>query len=236
MKTYEHDLGALGSYVLGGLAEPERRSVEGHLVECEQCRAERIALAEMTAALAEMPPEALLDGPPDGGELVLQRTLRQVRTESTRRNLGRRLQIGAAAAAAVAAALTGGVLLGRGQDRQPAVAAQPAAPSASAQPAGTRVGSRTDPATGARLTIRVMPAAGWVRVTAAVTGIPAGQRCRLWVVGRDGTRELAGSWLVSEKGARNGTKLDGSALVAPQNVVAVEVANVGGREFVTVRV
>jgi RNA polymerase sigma-70 factor (ECF subfamily) len=233
VKTDEHDLGALGSYVLGALGGDDRRSVEEHLARCPQCRAEQVGLAEVPAVLAELPPEVLLDGPPDGGELVLQRVLRQVRAESTRQTLRGRIQTGAVAAVVVAVALAGGLLLGRGQGRQPAAVA-PAAPAA--QPAGTKVASRTDPATGARLTVRVTPAAGWVRVTAAVTGIPAGQRCRLWVLGRDGTKELAGSWLVSEKGARDGTKLDGSALVTPQDVAAVQVANAGGREFVTVRV
>jgi hypothetical protein len=73
-----------------------------------------------------------------------------------------------------------------------------------------------------------------VRVNAAVTGIPAGSRCRLWVVARDGRREPAGSWLVSTKSAREGTSLDGSALVAPADVAAVEVGSVGGRRFVSV--
>jgi RNA polymerase sigma-70 factor (ECF subfamily) len=231
--TDEHDLGALGSYVLGGLGADDRRAVEDHLARCPQCRAEHAGLAVVPAALGELPPEALLDGPPDGGELVLQRALRQVRGESARQTLRGRIQTGAVAAAVVAVALAGGLLLGRGQDRPP-VAAAPAA--SAAQPAGMKVASRTDSATGARLTVRVTPAAGWVRVTAAVTGIPAGQRCRLWVLGRDGTKELAGSWLVSEKGAHDGTKLDGSALVAPQDVAAVQVANAAGRDFVTARV
>lgn len=57
--------------------------------------------------------------------------------------------------------------------------------------------TRPDPA----LTRAVVPAVGWVRVNAAVTGIPAGQQCRLIVLGRDGSRQLAGSWLVSTAGA-----------------------------------
>jgi hypothetical protein len=67
-----------------------------------------------------------------------------------------------------------------------------------------------------------------------VTGIAEGRRCRLWVVARDGTRQLAGSWLVSAKGAQEGTALDGSALVPPTDVVAVAVDDVDGRPLVSV--
>ena len=45
------------------------------------------------------------------------------------------------------------------------------------------------------------PGPGWVRIKAAVSGIPQGERCRLEVVARDGTAVLAGSWVVSAAGA-----------------------------------
>jgi RNA polymerase sigma-70 factor (ECF subfamily) len=67
-----------------------------------------------------------------------------------------------------------------------------------------------------------------------VAGIPQGQKCRLYVVARDGTREEAGSWLVSEQGEREGTELDGAALVAPGDVASVEVENFAGQKYVTV--
>ena len=90
----------------------------------------------------------------------------------------------------------------------------------------------TDPTTGATLAVTVTPAAGWVRLAANVKGVPAGQECRLLVVARDGTRREAGSWLVSEAGERDGTALPGFALVAPDQVEAVEVENLDGRRFV----
>jgi hypothetical protein len=108
--------------------------------------------------------------------------------------------------------------------------------TASPPPAGTRVASVQDRRTGARATVKVEPAAGWVRVEAAVSGIPAGERCRLWVVARDGARLLAGSWLVSDKGAREGTTLDGAALVEPTRVAAIVVDNFAGERFVRVPV
>jgi RNA polymerase sigma-70 factor (ECF subfamily) len=66
-----------------------------------------------------------------------------------------------------------------------------------------------------------------------VEGVPAGERCRLVVVGAGGQREVAGSWLISPKGAEEGTALDGFALVAPADVTAVVVETVTGRQFVS---
>jgi predicted anti-sigma-YlaC factor YlaD len=234
MSSDQHDTGALAGYVLGALDDAERRLVDEHLAGCERCREEVHVLEETRAVLDAVPVEAFLDGPPDG-DLVLQRALRDVRREAARADLRRRGLISAAAAVLVGVALAGGLLLGRGLN-PPGQIAQPA-PVTSApapQPTGVLVGTHTDPDTGVRATVRVTPAAGWVRVNAAVIGIPEGQRCRLWVVARDGGRQLAGSWLVSAKGAQDGTALDGSALVAPTDVAAVAIDNVDGRPFVSV--
>lgn len=95
--------------------------------------------------------------------------------------------------------------------------------------------SATDPGTGARLTVALTPATGWVRINAAVTGVPQGERCRLLVVGRDGSTVLAGSWLVSEKGAADGTTLDGSALIDPTQIDSVRVETVDGKTYAAVK-
>ena len=177
-----------------------------------------------------------MDGPPDDADLVLQRALLTARKEVSRRNASPRAWAAAAVAAALVAAVLGGILLGvQGRDAF-VVSSPPSVTATAAQPSGVRIRSYTDPATRAAMTVTLTPAAGWVRINAAVTGIPAGQRCRIWAVARDGTRQQAGSWLVSEKGAREGTTLDGSAIVAPGDVVAVEVDNFNGETFVSVRV
>ncbi len=230
------DSSTLAALALGALEDGELREVEEHVSGCDWCRAELDELDEVRAALDELPPEALLEGPPEGGELLLQRTLRAARAERTSRRLPRRL-LGVAAAAAVAVlAVGGGVLLGRGTTPQPRDVPTAAGQTTATLPPGTRFASATDPASHAGITVRVEPAAGWVRVNAAVTGIPAGQRCRLVVIGKDGARELAGSWQVSAIGAREGTTLDGSALIAPTDVTAVRVENFDGHQFVTVNV
>lgn len=227
----EHGSTLLGAHLLGGLDPADADAIEQHLATCADCRAEAAELGRLRAMLDEVPPEAFLDGPPADGDLVAQRAIRQVRQE---RSAGRRNKglLGAAAAAVVIAALVvAGIVVGRSTSTN--VTAQPSTSTvAPAPPAGTRVVQATDPTTNARITARIVPAAGWVRVHAAVADVSAGQRCRLVVVAADGTREVAGSWLVSPAGEQQGTALDGAALVQLEDVRAIVVENFEGRQLV----
>ena len=110
----EHDRSPLAAYVLGGLSDEEKAALDAHLAGCDECRAELTELSELEAMLGEVPPEAFLDGPPDGGDLLLQRTLRQVRKERVQAGRPRRFLVAAGVAGLVAAALAGGTLIGRG--------------------------------------------------------------------------------------------------------------------------
>jgi hypothetical protein len=213
-----HDPVELGALALGLLPPEQAAAARRHVDACAMCRREYEELREMTGVLGELPPEAFLDGPPDG-DLVLQRTLRQIRTETAAR--GRRKLLGAVAAAAVvvAAVAGGGVAIGR--------ASVPLVP-----PPGSAVGALVLTGTGAdgaTLRTTLGPTGSWVRLTASVTGIPAGKRCRILVVARNGSQEIAGSWVVS---ATPGGSVDGSAAVALPDVAAVVVQDEAGHEFV----
>jgi Putative zinc-finger len=220
-----HEL--VGAYVLGVLDPDGQAAVRAHLDGCAPCRREVGGLREVEAALGEIPPEALLDGPPPGGDRVLQRLLSGVRDQS-RPGARRRWWTGAAAVVVVVA-LGGGVLAGR-------LSAAPPAGSASASPgaapgwsgAGVRTGAATEPRSGARMAVQVQPAAGWVRVRATVDGVPAGEQCRLYVVSADGGRRQAAGWQ-SGSGA---TTVDGAALMAPGEVTAVQAETYAGRILV----
>lgn len=233
--TTQHDAQLLGAYVLGALDEQEVRAVEEHLASCPECRGELEELRAIEASLGDVPPEALLDGPPEGGDLLLQRTLRQMRTERGGAVRRRQFALGAAAAVVAAVVLGSGVVVGR--STAPISEALPGPTSSAATPpAGTKVATFADPNTGARMTVQVKPAAGWVRVNAAIGGIPQSEKCRLFVVAKDGHREEIGSWLVSKTGEKEGTNLDGSALISPDDVASVEVENFDGKKFVSVSV
>lgn len=217
-----HESELLGAYVLGVLDGDEWATVQAHLEDCAPCRREVDDLREMEAALGEIPPEALLDGPPPDGDGVLRHTLSDVRGRYRRRGL-----LGALAAVLVAAlALAGGILAGRFTAPDPPASASPPAV------AGTRTGTATDPQTGATMAVALQPAAGWVRLRATLDGVPAGEDCRIFVLSADGARQQAASWL----SAAGPTTVDGAALMAPADVTAVQAETYAGQILVAVPV
>src|SRR5207302_3339484 len=142
-------------------------------------------------------------------------TLRRMRHERHAKTRRRRMAAGVAAAVVAVALAGGGVALGRGTVTK---LAQPTTTGTPSAVPGTRTMSGTDPGTGASMTVALDPAAGWVRFSANVKGIPSGQQCRVYLVSRDGTREEAGGWVTSKAGEANGTTLNGTAAIAPDNV------------------
>jgi hypothetical protein len=223
----DHDPGDLGALALGLLDSDRSRAVEEHLATCAACRRDLEDLTAVTHLLGEVPPEALLEGPPDG-DLVLRRTLRQIRTETAARRRRQWVPRIAAAVAAVAVLLGGGVAIGRVTAPAPAV-------STTAAPGPDAVTLQGDGVPGVSMMAVVSSAMGWVRVSTTVRGIVAGERCHVVVLTRDGRREVAASWLTSARGERDGTQVDGAAIVAPDDVAGIAVENEAGKEFVVLR-
>jgi hypothetical protein len=223
-----HDRAQLGAYALGVLDPVEARQVHEHLTTCVDCQREVSELMMIRRALDQVPPEAFVDGPPENGDLLLRRTLRQVREEAPR---SRRFSAGfaVAAAVAVAVALGGGILLGR-QTVSPTTPV--AAPTSTAPNA--RLAEATDAGTGTSMDIALEPKKGWVWVNATVKGLDAGLHCEMYVVTKDGEDILAGGWLVSEEASAKGTRLEGTADVPPDEVKAVEIRTREGRTMVSV--
>lgn len=248
MSAPEHDRAALGAYSLGALDPDETRAVDAHLAGCADCRAEVAELNELNDMLGEVPPEAFLDGPPDDGDLLLQRTLRQVRAESatgfeqpeeqtgvetigrpaTPRTRRRGLVLVAAALALIAGAgVVGGVIGRQTADEPVAVQTPPPVP-------GTRKIQATDAGTGTAISATVVPKAGWVTVRADVKNLPVGAQCQLRVYDKTGKFLVAGSWLVSEKTSKEGSVVDGGALIPIDKVKSIDVYTFQGMKMVSV--
>ncbi|GDY30105.1 anti-sigma factor [Gandjariella thermophila] len=236
MSEQEIDRSLLGAYALGVLDRAARHSVESHLGRCAGCRHELAELTAVERALRQVPPEAFIEGPPPGGDLLLQRTLRRIRDDrGGGSRVGRRIAVAAGVVALAGALVGGGAVVGRmTAPQQPVALNPPPQDENTAQPPGTRMLTAADPATGAHMTVAVAPAAGWVRLHADVVGVPAGTRCRIWVVGDDGRREAAGSWLASANG-KAGTTVDALALIPPDQVAAVEVNTTDGKKLLVAR-
>ncbi|GAA3133680.1 anti-sigma factor RsiW [Kribbella aluminosa] len=219
----EHDRSQLGAYALGALEPAEAAEVEEHLATCAECRAELTELTELKDLLGEVPPEAFLDGPPEGGDLLLQRTLREARSEppAPLKRRSRWLWI-AAALVVVAGALGGGMAIGRSTT------------SGGDQPvAGSRQVTTVDTNTGARMATTVEPRSGWSWVQVQVSGLKAGDQCEMVVMDKAGYSWVAGSWLVSDKAAANGSTFGGGVLVPLDQVRSVEIRTVQGQHVVT---
>lgn len=238
MNSVDESHTQLGAYALGALDASEAADFERrHLQTCAQCRFDLNELVALRESLDEVPPEAFLDGPPEGGDLLLQKTLRRVRDEeqaaparagrSSRRGLAL-----VAAAVLVVAALGGGILVGR--QTAPDNGGGIAAPAQDVP--GTKSVEGRDPTTGVQLAASVAPFQGWVKVNVAVKGVKAGEQCLLQVVTKEGQAVTAGSWKVSEKWESQGFSLDGSALVAPDDVKSVDIVTVDGRKLVSAQV
>ena len=228
-----HDREQLGAYALGALEPAEAQAVDEHLATCAECRGELDEMAEMREFLGEVPPEAFLDGPTEGGDLLLQRTLREVRELTpepvaapapVKKKRSRWLMV-AAAVVVVAGALGGGVVLGR-----------QTAPDANAPVAGSKQVTVTDTASGATMATTVEPRTGWSWIRVNVKGLKAGDQCEMYVTDKAGKAWSAGSWIVSEKAAREGSTFGGGVLVPLDQVQSVEIKTVQGTHVVTAKV
>jgi hypothetical protein len=226
----------LGAYAMGLVDDDERAEIEAHLAACATCRAEVAQLSGLRGMLDAVPRDAVLDDlaaleaaervAPDGDDLLLRRTLRELRDE-TRRSRRTRL-LGAAAGILAVAGLAGvgGLVLGQsGEQANPPVVAQPPG----------RVGTTTDPATGVGMTARIMPAGDtWTRLNVSVTGVEPGTLCQIVAVAADGHRDVAGSWVVAEP--RPGVPrrgVDGSTAIAPADLARVEIIDGTGKRLVS---
>ena len=234
MTAPEHDKALVGAYVLGVLSPEESTAAETHLESCPECRRELEELRLLHDELGEVPPEAFLDGPPDGGDLLLQRTLREVRGISSRQRVWGGSLAAAGLVAVVALSVGAGVFVG---NQSATGNGGVAAPTASPLPSGTKHSANVDPVSGAHLAATVVPLNGWVKIQVQASDIAPGQRCKLMVTSKDGRQEQFGGWLVAANAAPGKTiTLDGTALMSINDVASVSVVNDQGQVLVNATV
>lgn len=229
----------LGAYVMGVVDPRERADVDTHVAACHRCSGEVAELSIVRRVLDDARHDVVVehlsfgeDLAADSGDpaddLVLQRTLRQVRADTSRRRRSRALAVAAAVIAVGGLTGASGVVVGR------ATAPDPPTSTAAPPPSPGRVIQATDDETGVSMTARVTAARAWTRLSVSVEGVPPGTTCRLVAVGADGRREAAGSWIVGtpRPGAPRGT-VDGSAAIAESQLDSVELLDGEGRRLLS---
>jgi anti-sigma factor RsiW len=237
---------AVAAYALGGLEPQEASELEAHLDTCPDCQRELAEFSKTAAQLALVPPEllaeALADDPavpaariaaegsgPDD-DLVLQRTLRQVRAERAGARRRRVLAVAAALVVLVAAPVITALAVHRNGG------SPVAAPPAASTPAGQTVRA-SDPATGLAGVATLVAAPWGTKLQAKFTGEPRGEKCRLFAVSTSGERQVAANWTVTDAAAAGaGTNLQGSVSIPEKDVAQLEVQTFGGRRLLTMTV
>jgi len=229
---------AIGAYVLGGLEPQEVSELEAHIDTCPECQRELAEFTETAAQLSLVPPELLAEAlgdqpvPPDqdpADDLVLQRALREIRTERTGARRRRVLTIAAAVVALVAAPVITAVVVGGNGGGQ-----QIAQPPASTVLTGSTVQGR-DPATGVSGAATLAAASWGTKVQAKFTHEPRGEKCKLVVVSTSGERQIAGNWTVTDTAAAGaGTNVQGSVSVPTTDIARLEVWTAAGQRLLTI--
>ena len=172
-------------------------------------------LNENDMLMEELPPEAMLDGPPPNADHLLQRTLGTVRDER-HQAVRRRGRITALSSTlVVAGVLAGGVWMGQGMG------------VGGVDDAGELLQGTSS--AGAQLAVKVTDTEGGLRLVATVDGMQDGEACWLVVHTKDGRTFTAGSWR-----AHSGeVTLAGSAMVRAGDVAGVSVVNHDRQPLVT---
>lgn len=189
---------SLGVYVLGAAESAERLRLEAHLPGCRVCQAELTRLAPLPGLLAAIP-QTIREATPSPGRDARPRRRAQAPD-------GIRRRWAAAAAAFVAAGVSGGLLLSSAVGRhQPALL--------------TLTGS--NPATHVSATATLTATSWGTSIQLQVRGVPENVECRLVVRSTGGTSEVSGAWDAWAEGPLN---IPASVSWLPSDIASLQVA------------
>jgi hypothetical protein len=215
-----HDLQFdLGAYVLGALTPEEREVIDAHLSSCPTCTAEMDEMSRLPVLLDLLPEDEVsamgtgADGPaPDLVDRVVAAAVAERRGQRRRRWLvsvaAAAVLIAGSSAAAVAVSSSGSV------HRDQGIAL-----------------SATNKSTGTSAKIDVAPKQWGASLDLTLTGVPAGEHCRLVAVGRDGTSDVAGSWEVTYAGR---AKITGATSLQLASTVSYDIVTFSGQKLLSV--
>ena len=213
---------SLGAYVLGALTPAERDAVDDHLLSCPECAAELDRFTALPLYLDLVTGDevaAMGSGTADPDPGLVDRIVTAAVAERRRGRTRRWLVAVAAALVLVVGSVSAGVALSSN-------------PSHSTAASGIAF-TATDPTTHAWAHVGVQPKLWGAALTLNLSGVPAGERCRLVAVGRDGTRDVAASWEVTYAGSAN---LTGATSFQLSSTAAYDIVTFDGKRLLHVPV
>jgi hypothetical protein len=229
---------SLGVYVLGAIDPAERALVDAHLMTCEECRDEMAGLAGLPALLARVNPDeisricaddtvgssvpaavAVEDRAP--GELI--GTVLDLAEARRRRGRWR-----IAASAAAVAAIAGGLFGGLSSITTTQTIKVPVA-SGTAQWETVQAVSKIS---GASASVAYSHEMWGDAFEVLVDHIPVGTTCQLWIVHPDGTRTLAGAWTTAPD---EGKVWYGGSMAATDKAISSFQITSGGKVLLSAR-
>jgi hypothetical protein len=213
----------LGAYALGALEDSEATQVSEHLTGCSPCRAELSSFESVLVGLRMVSAADAAVGllaPPVLDPPIPLRRLSPARG---------RLRVLAVAAAAVLVAGAGGY----GVRALAVPGGQETVATTATGVRFTHVTSATNAATGTRAEIATaeQPWGAWVQLTLRRDRVPAPERCKLVVHGRDGSVQVASTWQADHAGTFT---IQGGVGMAPGDIAWYEVQTLSGEQLVTV--
>ncbi|MDQ1586069.1 MAG: hypothetical protein QOH80_1434 [Actinomycetota bacterium] len=197
---------SVGAYALGTLEPDDRARIAAHLTGCADCRETAEAFAPLPAMLAKVDPQEI-GASVEPSESAYQRLAKAAVHQRVQR---RRTWL--AVAAAVVALLIGVTAVGfvnrnNGDVNSTAVA--------------------SSGAVHARVTLESVPIGS--RLTLQLSGVSAGERCRLVAIADDGRREVAGTWEATYEGTAT---IRGTTSIPASSVRSLLVETLDGRALV----
>lgn len=212
----------LGVYVVGAIEPAERAEVDAHLAQCYECREELAGLALLPALLHRVPleeAERIAAGEsPVGQEDPAPDILASLLRKAGVKRRTRRLRAAFTTAAAVLIAAGGATAVSQ------ALSPSQHVHQASFDVAAARTGA-------VAVTVHYKKTSWGTTMWVRATGLPEWTRCRFWVVAKDGSRTLAGGWIVGPRGDRYWFPVGSSV---PEHTVSGFVLTSGSKTIVTI--
>lgn len=216
---------SLGALVLGSLDPQERERLEVHVHSCSVCSATLSELAPVPGLLNRVDRADLELGPPPPE--LLERVLAAARTEEAKPSLApdRTRTRRRWAALAIGGSVAAGLIV--------VTALVWTNPFGSAPPPSGPVAVSADPGATVSASVTMSPTDTGTELALALTGVASGQHCELVAVGRDGSREVAATWVATYDGEAHVTGTTGLAL---DQIAALEVTTPDGTTLATLTV